>query len=211
MVVEHLERDVILAQALDRGIVNHAAAARWIVENVIPDTHWRTIVSALRRWEPTRAWQQDRGDFRALEDTHVSIASGWVVLDVPRSVGTHQNMVKLRHRIHANKPIHALLGQQSIRVAVPTEVAHEARAMLGYKNIEQEFQSAAQLGFRRHDPDRGLHLPLSTSLSLHTFGSAGIRVLGSFGFQDECYVFVPQEDVERGYHLALNLAGDESQ
>lgn len=211
MVEEHLEKDVVMAQALHRDILNHAAAARWLEANEIPGAHERTIVSALRRWEPTQRWQQNSGDFEALRGTDVSVTAGCAVFDVTRSVATQQRLIKTRQRIHPGAPLHALQGQQKTRVVVPKDAEQETQVALGFKNIQQEFHDAGLIGFYRHDEDGGLRLPLSTAIGLHAFGSAGVRILGSFGFEDECYVIVPQEHVQMAYRLAVTIAGSEAE
>lgn len=198
-----------MAQALDRGILNNAATARWLIENVVPEATEAGVVSVLRRWEPTRDWQSEAIGVGVEKETRVSVLSGWTVFDVPRSLASYQRLTKLRQRLHPNESLQVLYGHEILRIVVPMAFTEEARVALGVKRIQREVQSAAKIHFRRHTSEKSFNLPLVTVLRLNAFGSAAIPVLGSYGFGDECGLLVPKEEVERSYRLALALTGDE--
>lgn len=81
-----MDRDMFLAEALSREIVNYRALARWLRREHGLTGAVETIVSALRRYKSRGGWDL-RSAREVLADAHVNTRSGTCTLVLPQAPG----------------------------------------------------------------------------------------------------------------------------
>lgn len=202
-VIEHLNRDIIMTQCIHRGVLSLRGSARWLQDHGLGDCNLNAIVSALGRWDAEEPWLAT-GSWTLQKNAEVSVTDSWLVLDVPATLEDAQRLNHLQQRLEWADQSPPIFGSRTIRLAVKKHCEQEARTIMGNENIDREFHDAVRLGFHREADDDGL--PLATTLWLKALGLQGIEVLGTYGFDDERYVFVPPTQARNAYHIATKVA-----
>lgn len=199
---EHLTRDIVMSQCMARGFLNLRRSARWMQDHGLHDCSLEAIVSALSRWQPTSEWLEADG-WQLLEAADLSVATGWLVVDIDRSYETVQRLGQLQQRLDPGDASLPLYGLRTIRLAIPGTYEQEIRDTLGLQEDDQEARDAVRIHMHR-DGETPPSL-LATNVALRALGSAGIEVLATYHVNGRRDILVPKETAREAYDIATEV------
>lgn len=202
IVERHLEKDLILKEALARGILNVRRAARQLIEKRGWDATEEAVVSALRRYEPDPHVDLDNV-FDLLSKTHKTAQTGLVIISIERTYESLSKLTAITEAIATEDPLGFLPDDERLNI-----IAEEANTLSILKALHPEkpieiHQDVAEIELEF--PEKTPLCSAAIAVALHLLGHQGVEVVGTASVLPFCSVFVKEADFADAYALAKDL------
>lgn len=199
-VLEHLEADLVLHEALSRGVLNYRRTARWIIDRYGWDATEEAIVSALRRYEAPRRVEFHEARER-LADAEVEAETRLTVLTTSRLLGVLERIPEALSLAEPEDTVALLPGLRELQLVVERHLADDVLDVLRSENARAEAACALHLRFTEDDAAT----QVAIALTLHALGYQEKTVLGLYSSEQECTILVPPEELPSTFRLATRL------
>lgn len=200
----HLETDLVLHQALERGVLNLRETARWLIETREWDTTEEAVVSALRRHDgDTRADLEQA--LAILDEAEVGVMTGLALVTIPR---VHEIVGRLPALVKALEPedtLAILPGARRVRIAVDRRRLDVVESKLGADSIDELVDGLARARLRLGETGTDAMAALAVWLNL--LAHHGVDVEEVFGCLPECSVLVPEDQIVQTCEVVSDTPG----
>lgn len=199
----HLEGDVVMNEALARGVLNLRRAARWLIESRGWDTSEEAVVSALRRYEAPTGRPGIEEAHRLLSQASVNVRSGLALATMPRVRELQQRLPSFWWKVDGEDILGLLCRPTSIHFVLEDETLEQLKEALGPGALEDLNHPVSEIRFTL--PEDGWGAPISAAVVLNVFGHRGLDVLDVFGADPEISLMVPGCQGTHAYEAATGL------
>lgn len=202
LVEKHLENDLVLSEALARGVLNIRRAARQLIDEREWDVTEEAVVSALRRYDPGP--NVDLANvFLLLSETRKTGETGLAMITVPRVREYVSKMAQIAKAIGSDDKLGFIPDDKQLMVLVDDS---NASTVLDILPPDKEYEQHRDVGkvelrFPEVNPLNGA----AVGVVLHHFGLRGIRILSVCCNFPACSIYVKDREFADAYELAREL------
>lgn len=175
-VAAHLSHDVIVQEALARGIVNRRALARWLIDNGVPGSE-EAVLSAIRRHAETGNGTRLKPAYELLSGAHLNIRSGMCVILLDKRPTVQKELPRLFEAVDYSKgeALRVIHGKRSIKVILDEMNQEPVVDMVPDHHVQEVLEGLAEVHLVA---DNGpLDVPGVFGLISTTLGLAGINIV----------------------------------
>lgn len=204
-VADYISRDSVVQEAIRRGIVNHRALARWIIEYNDWDATEEAVVSALRRY----AVDEDRSIFvrarQALDQIQLSLRSHVTILVLSKNGDLPNRLPRLFETVDLmrGEALRVIQGEKAVKVVVDDENRDEIREVVGPHNVEHEHLDVTEVHVLM--PPESVDTPGALAVVLVELAVRGVNVLEVVSGLPELLLFVGEGDGLEAYRALKDL------
>lgn len=208
---EAVERDIFLLVPLARGIVNHAALARWLQKHEGVGGEAESIAKYLRDYEPSIGDLDQSGTWEALDGAAVKENGPVSVITVERSQETAALVPEILDGI-------GIGDQGELLRFVPSE--GELVFIVGREHDQAVIDAFEPPDLRKLERElvefalapTGLDIPLGGLLGviIDALTSRGIEVRYALSGSSECFLLVSEDDGSATFDVLTQLVLDPS-
>lgn len=200
---EHLEGDLVMHEALARGVLSFRRAARWLIETREWEVTEEAVVSALRRYEAPTGRPGIEEAYKLLADAHVNVRSGLALATMPRVRELQRRLPSFWWKVDGEDILGLLCRPTTVHFVLEDDTLDSLREALGPGSLEDLNHPVSEI--RLTLPSDGWGAPISAAVVLNVFGHRGLDVLDAFGANPEISLMVPGKQGSRAYETATNL------
>lgn len=199
---EHLEADLVLHEALARGIVSLRKAARNLIAREGWDASEEAVVSALRRYSPTRARVPPVRDL--LGEGRITTRSGISLYAVPWTPDTRRRLSRIlaANDVPCAGVPRLIGGDNGTLVVADHEVAATVRDRLGQSIVGS---STGVTEIKLHLPNASTHAAAVLSIAFHVLSKQGVTILGVASRPPDHVLLVDPDDAIQAYGVLSEL------
>lgn len=205
-VERYLETDLIVSEALHRGVLNVRRAARWLIETQGWDATEEAVVSALRRYTPHSRVDLENV-LHLLNETRVTARTGLSIVAVPR---TREFMSEL-HRLSDMLRPEATLGivPEDGRVNILIDSANRDRVLALFSNDPRCEVKTGVAEIQFEFPEMGATASTAVAVTLNVLGHRGIDVVAVFSNLPVCSILMAQRDFGQAFEVVEKFTDGE--
>jgi hypothetical protein len=201
-VERHLETDLVMHVALDRGILNVRQAARWLIATQGWDATEEAVVSALRRFDPDIAFNLEEA-LHLLPATELTAGTGFSIFTYPRHGKLLEGLAEIAEHLGSKKRLSTVSERKRVTIVVQDESAPTVLSILGEEDAERIEHDTTELKLRF--PEDGSATATALAVAVNMLGYAEVNVLAVLGTLPTCTVLVPGGQASNRAHDVLSV------
>lgn len=197
-----LGRDGVLLEAMSRGVINHRALARWLIQRHKLDASEDAVLAAIRRGG-ARAQLPFEKAYKVLGQCHVNVRTRIAEVIAPRIPDVQSKIPQIFNRIDLGKGevFYLSEGEAGLRLAVD-----ESRIQM----VLDQFKSVPTKVRRNLAamiivwPAAG-DVPGPSALIAMSLALAGINVWAAVDADPDSAIFVDEQDAQKAFQVLDDL------
>lgn len=200
---QHLQEDLVVEQALRRGILSLRRAARWLIARKGWDTTEDAVVSALRRYTPPWVHADIEDAYDLLAEGTVGLQSDLALITVGRVSAIHARVRRACEKAHDGRVFGILPGPRDVTFLVEQRVLKEIRSNCQATDLHHTVcpVSAVRIKLPRDEPSTGM----AFQIILNALSRRGLELLEMFSSSGTRQFVVPNDQVLHAYDVLLRL------
>lgn len=207
-VADHLEEDIVLTEALRRGIVNQRALARWLMETHDWDTSEDSVVRGIRRHSPENRENVFEDARDVLAASHVNTRSELCSVQLTGRGSIEDQIPDLFEGVNTfqGEVVRVLSSSQGFKVIVDEANLDLIRKSLGERYIDEVKRGLTEVSVVL--PPRGWETPGILSLLTSRMALREINIDGFVDGVEQISLLVDDQDAIEAYDTVLELVGN---
>lgn len=199
-VTQHLSGDLILEEALERGVLNLRRTARWLLETRGWETTEEAIVSALRRYETDACRPNVHEAHRHLAQARVNIEPGLALATYPRVRELQRRLPSFWWKVDGEDVLGLMSKPALVHFLLDKDTVDTLQETLGKGELHSLHHPVSEV--RISLPEEPRLAPLSAAAMLNVFGHHEVDVLDILGCQPDISLLVPGDQGPHAYRTA---------
>lgn len=203
-VEQYLTTDLIVHQALSRGILNIRRAARWMIETQGWDTSEEAVVSALRR--QSKGSQIDiEAALHLLDDSRLTSRTGLAAILIPRTREAVSQIPQITTELEPEDTLDIITEEKRVALVVDEPRAALVTDLIGNQDRCEVHPAVAEL--QVWYPEKGPAASAASAILLNYLSLNEIDVPCVLGYMPVFSMLVPTAQLRPAYKLVDFLVG----
>lgn len=205
-VADAIGEDVVLGEALARGVVNHRALARWLKERYALEASEEAIVSAVRRYQVDRS----RGGLfdparQLLRRSHVNVRSSLVSAVLPNTADVQSLLPDLFRAVRTDlgQTLRVISSEKGFKVVLDEANLPLLTDIFGTGSVEQTKRPLTELSVVF--PSSALSTPGILAVTSQALALQGVNIAEIVEGILQIHILVAEDDAAAAYRVLLAL------
>lgn len=206
IVKERVEEDPVVREALDRGIVNYRALARWLIQSNEWEASEESVMTALRRCNPKEMDDAFASARRALSSTALNTRSRMCSLQLRTDPRLYKHIPSLFKAIDYSRgdTLRIISSDRGLKIIVDQRNLEKVTAFLDEDSIEHIRGDLTELSMLV--PPESWETPGVLALLCNRLALKGINMAGIVDGINQLIVLIDEKDSFEAYHCLAELS-----
>jgi len=200
-----LDNNPSIRKNLRRGLINHSALARFIIEKNNLDTTLDAVISAIRRYKLDQYDEVYGKANKIIGQSSISTKSKLANINLIKDSEIQKTLPKLFSLINYNQgdTLRVIQADESIKILVDEKNLEKIKALFPNNKIIKIDKRLAEINL--HLPEEAVNTPGILAITSNELAMSDINVMETMSCVPELLWFVNKEDILKAYNVIYNL------
>jgi aspartokinase len=190
---------------LSRGLINHSALARYIIEKNNINATLDAVISAIRRYKLDRFDELFDAANKMIGASSFSTKSNLANLSVIKDAEIQKILPKLFSLIHYNRGdvLRIIQADESIKILVDEKNLEKVTSLFPKDKILKKDKNLAEINMHLHP--EAVNTPGLIAIASNELAMNGINIMETMSCVPELLWFVNEKDILKAHNVVYNL------